>query len=72
MLINMPLIARKAIIGIEPQRADIIIGGVVILKTFMELFSLKEISVSDSGNLEGYLKEKMDIREEAKVQELAD
>ncbi len=60
MLINMPLAARKAIIGIEPQRADIIIGGVVILLTFMDVFSLKEITVSDSGNLEGYLKEKLD------------
>ena len=61
MLINMPLAARKAVIGLEPQRADIIIGGLVILLTFMDLFSLKEINVSDSGNLEGYLKEKLSI-----------
>lgn len=59
LLITMPLKVRKAIIGIEPQRADIIIGGVVILLAFMKLFSLKEIKVSDSGNLEGYLKEKL-------------
>lgn len=69
-LISMPLAARKTIIGIEPQRADIIIGGVVILLTFMELFSLKEIKVSDSGILEGYMKDKMGmsdalIKEEA-------
>ena len=55
-LITMPLVLRRSIVGIEPQRADIIIGGVVILLTFMELFSLSEIKVSDSGNLEGYLK----------------
>jgi exopolyphosphatase/guanosine-5'-triphosphate,3'-diphosphate pyrophosphatase len=61
-LIKMPLKARRAIVGIEPQRADIIIGGVVIMLTFMELFSLKEIRVSDSGNLEGYLKTKLNIK----------
>ncbi len=58
-LINMPLAARRAIIGMEPKRADIIIGGMVILITFMDLFSLRDIKVSDSGNLEGYLKDKL-------------
>ena len=58
-LINMPIAARRAIIGMEPKRADIIIGGILILLTFMDLFSLREIKVSDSGNLEGYLKDKL-------------
>ncbi len=62
-LITMPLAARKTIIGLEPQRADIIVGGVVILLTFMDLFSLREIRVSDSGNLEGYLKAKLFLNE---------
>ena len=68
-LINMPLKARHAIVGIEPSRADIIIGGVVILLTFMELFSLSEIRVSDSGNLEGYLKMKLNIKPDRKKSE---
>ena len=62
-LIEMPLNERKSITGIEPQRADIIIGGIVILLTFMKLFSLREIKVSDSGNLEGYLKTKLKFDE---------
>ncbi|MCK5130002.1 MAG: hypothetical protein KAQ68_09125 [Clostridiales bacterium] len=59
-LIKMPLITRRTLTGINPERADIIIGGVSILLTFMKLFSLKEIRVSDSGILEGYLKTKID------------
>lgn len=58
-LIRMPLSARKTLIGLNPERADIIIGGIVILQTFMNLFSLKEIRVSDLGNMEGYLKVKL-------------
>ena len=58
-LVKMPLITRKSVIGLNPERADIIIGGIVILMTFMNLFSLHEIRVSDSGNMEGYLKTKL-------------
>jgi exopolyphosphatase/guanosine-5'-triphosphate,3'-diphosphate pyrophosphatase len=45
-LCSMPLEQRKQLPGINPDRADIIIGGAVILETFMEEFKLKELVVS--------------------------
>jgi len=43
---SLPLGERKQVPGINPYRADIIIGGAVILETFMEEFNLKELTVS--------------------------
>lgn len=62
-LIKMPLSARRSLVGLNPERADIIIGGIVILLTFMNLFSLREIRVSDRGNMEGYLVMKLKEKE---------
>lgn len=62
-LIKMPLAARRSLVGLNPERADIIIGGIVILLTFMNLFSLREIRVSDRGNMEGYLVMKLEDKE---------
>jgi exopolyphosphatase/guanosine-5'-triphosphate,3'-diphosphate pyrophosphatase len=58
-LLKMPLATRRTLIGLNPERADIIIGGIVILLTFMNLFSLREIRVSDRGNMEGYIMMKL-------------
>lgn len=46
---------RRQIPGLQPERADIIIGGVVILLEFMLFMGIEEIYVSDRDNLEGYL-----------------
>ncbi len=46
---------RREITGLSPQRADIIVGGVMILATLMDVLGLQVIRVSDSDNLEGYL-----------------
>lgn len=43
---SLPLEQRKQVPGINPDRADIIIGGAVILETFMEELELKELTVS--------------------------
>ena len=59
-LAKMPLAARRAVVGLPAERADIIIGGILILLTFMNIFELSEIRVSDAGNLEGYLKTKLE------------
>jgi len=45
-LCSLPLNKRKDLPGINPDRADIIVSGAVILETFMEKFELKEILVS--------------------------
>jgi len=40
---------RRKIPGINPERADIIIPGAIILETLMEEFSIKEVAVSKFG-----------------------
>jgi exopolyphosphatase/guanosine-5'-triphosphate,3'-diphosphate pyrophosphatase len=46
---------RKYYPGLEPGREVVIIAGTRILLSIMDLFLLKEISVSDAGLLEGIL-----------------
>ncbi len=55
ILCSLSLDERKKLPGINPERADIIIGGAVILETVMEEFGLEEIKVSDRGMLHGML-----------------
>ncbi len=51
---------RKKIKGLEPERADLIIPGLVFTINIMEFFKFKELIVSDFGLLEGIL---FDIKE---------
>jgi exopolyphosphatase/guanosine-5'-triphosphate,3'-diphosphate pyrophosphatase len=52
-LITLPHDERSKIKGLEPERADIIIAGTLILLTLMETLNIKEFIVSDYGLLEG-------------------
>ncbi len=54
-LCTLALDERKKIRGINPERADIIVGGAAILETIMEEFGLEEIRVSDRGIVHGML-----------------
>jgi exopolyphosphatase/guanosine-5'-triphosphate,3'-diphosphate pyrophosphatase len=54
-LATLPLSERRAIVGLPPQRADIMLAGVVILEQFMKALSVPVLYVSDRDNLEGYL-----------------
>ena len=47
---------RKAMVGMEPARADIIIPATLILKSFMGWIGFKEITVSARGVRFGFLK----------------
>jgi len=40
---------RKDIIGLSPKRADIILGGVLIIKSILENFKVSEMLVCDHG-----------------------
>ena len=44
---------RRELPGLQPERADIIVAGVVIAESLMEYFALPELAVSDEDLLEG-------------------
>jgi len=54
-LCSLTLEQRKALPGLSPKRADIIIGGTVILAAFMDKMQAEAIRVSERDNLEGYI-----------------
>jgi exopolyphosphatase/guanosine-5'-triphosphate,3'-diphosphate pyrophosphatase len=58
-LAQTPLEKRRQMTGLQPERADIIIGGVAILMEFMIYMGVERIFVSDRDNLEGYLAYKL-------------
>jgi exopolyphosphatase/guanosine-5'-triphosphate,3'-diphosphate pyrophosphatase len=55
MLCALPLERRRKVKGMNPARADIIIGGAAILETVMEELDVDEISASDRGLKDGLL-----------------
>lgn len=57
-LAAMPLQERMELPGLQPQRADIIVHGLAILLCCMQTLNIPQITVSEHGNLEGYLKMK--------------
>lgn len=46
---------RRQLAGLEPKRADVIIGGTLILLEILEGFSLDELEVSEKDLLDGLL-----------------
>ncbi|MCE5194572.1 MAG: Ppx/GppA family phosphatase [Nitrospiraceae bacterium] len=54
-LLSIPLSRRKKITGLEPERADLIIPGIVFTINIIQNFGFSEIIVSDNGLLEGAL-----------------
>ncbi|MFP4198218.1 MAG: Ppx/GppA family phosphatase [Halanaerobium sp.] len=50
---------RKKVIGLQPQRADIIIAGLIILKEILNYVDSNELSVSDQDLLYGLVKEEL-------------
>ena len=49
---------RLALECLQPQRADIVVHGIAILLACMRELNIHSITVSEHGNLEGYLKMK--------------
>lgn len=48
-----PLDERKKTMGLEPGRADVIVGGTAVLRVLMDLARLREILVSEKDILDG-------------------
>ncbi|MEG1582779.1 MAG: Ppx/GppA family phosphatase, partial [Cetobacterium sp.] len=53
LFLSKNLEERKKIIGLEPNRADVIIAGNLILLTLLEVLDKDFIIVSTNDNLEG-------------------
>lgn len=53
LLASVTLEERKAVMGLEPQRADVILGGIAVLRAVMDLAVLGEILVSEKDILDG-------------------
>ncbi|MGA9087143.1 MAG: Ppx/GppA phosphatase family protein [Methanoregula sp.] len=51
----LPLEERRRVPGINPERADIIIAGAVILETFMKELSLESVTTTTRGLQDGLL-----------------
>lgn len=57
-LVETPLEERLKLPCMQPQRADIVVHGIAILLACMQKLNISAITVSEYGNLEGYLKQK--------------
>ena len=55
---RLPMADRRQIVGLMPQRADIIPSGIAILEAAMRVFDMEEIGLSAHGNMDGFLKKK--------------
>ncbi len=55
-LSDMTVEERKLLPGLQPNRADIIVHGICILLACMNRLGIDEITVSEYGNLDGYIK----------------
>lgn len=54
-LAALPLAERKLLPGLEPERADIILAGMAILRGLLLVLRLENMTVMDAGLLEGIL-----------------
>ena len=52
--------ARRAIIGLQPKRAEVILAGACIVRTVMAMLGKESITVSDRGLRHGVLAERFD------------
>ncbi|HET6514061.1 MAG TPA: hypothetical protein VFG09_02795 [Thermodesulfovibrionales bacterium] len=57
LLVSLPRHERQKIDGLEPERADLIIPGILLTIRLMEILGFDGITVSDYGLLEGLLVE---------------
>jgi exopolyphosphatase/guanosine-5'-triphosphate,3'-diphosphate pyrophosphatase len=56
--------ARRAIVGLQPKRAEVILAGACIVRTVMEKLGKDSLTVSDRGLRHGVLAERFGCRSE--------
>ncbi len=52
-LAALPTVQRAEVVGLDPGRAPVIVAGMLILQTVMDLFDVSEFVVSESDILQG-------------------
>lgn len=60
---------RKAIPGMDPQRADIIVGGALILEYALEYLSIDKLYISTFGLREGIVYDTLEKKKEIETQQ---
>lgn len=60
---NITTEERKKVVGLEPSRADIILAGLNILNSIMDILKIPRITVSEYDNLEGLIFYKLSVLE---------
>lgn len=60
-LSDMTMEQRLTIPGLQPNRADIVVHGMCILTAAMKRLGIPEITVSEYGNLDGYIKDRFGV-----------
>ena len=61
MLKGMTKQQRSGLVGLEENRADVIVLGSILVLEFMKASGSSEIIVSDADNQEGYLAMKLGL-----------
>ena len=61
-LADMSIAERKEIPGLQPNRADIIVHGICILLAVMRRLNMQAITVSENGNLDGFIRDRYQAR----------
>lgn len=60
-LADMPMEERLLLPGLQPHRADIVVHGICILTAVMKRLGIEEITVSEYGNLDGFVKKLLSL-----------
>ncbi|MGB4337017.1 MAG: Ppx/GppA phosphatase family protein [Bacillota bacterium] len=55
LFISMPLERRRTITGLQPKRAEVIVGGACILRCIMQQLGVAELTMSDRGLRHGLM-----------------
>ena len=54
-LANMPLEQRQSVVGLDPGRAPIIVAGLLIMQTVLDLAGVDGFTVSETDILHGII-----------------
>ncbi len=66
-LAALPLARRRAVPGLEPARADIILAGAMVCRLAMECFGFRELRVSEGGLREGIVLDLLSGRPDERI-----